>query len=276
MNNMPIMRLIQRKMPSLTGKARVIAQQILSDPEQLIQEKTVDLARRSGTDSAQVVRLCQKLGFKGFTDLKSKIMMEFLEQKNTLQRQVASPNDPVGKLKKMFSEDFTRTINDTLEELDDSQLAKAVKMISKAHSIFLFGMGASQLAARDMQTKLLRLGFSAFFIDDAEMMRVFGRTLTGSDLIFLVSFSGATEYMVSIAELAKKNQVPILSLTNYPDSPLARLSTAVLLTTANEDKVRVGAMTSIISQFLVIDLLTSMLAGLNRDSVVKRIYLTSQ
>ena len=50
MNNMPIMRLIQRKMPSLTGKARVIAQQILSDPEKLIQEKTVDLARRSGTD----------------------------------------------------------------------------------------------------------------------------------------------------------------------------------------------------------------------------------
>lgn len=276
MKNMPIMRLIQRKMPSLTGKARVIAQQILSDPEKLIQEKTVDLARRSGTDSAQVVRLCQKLGFEGFTDLKSKIMMEFLEQKNTLQRQVALPNDPVEKLKKMFSEDFTRTINGTLEELDDSQLVKAVKMISQAHNIFLFGMGASQLAARDMQTKLLRLGLSAFFIDDVEMMRVFGKTLTGSDLIFLISFSGATEYIVSIAQLAKKNQVPIISLTNYPDSPLARLSTTVLMTTANEDKVRVGAMTSIISQFLVIDLLTSMLAGLNRDSVVKRIYLTSQ
>lgn len=276
MKNMPIMRLIQRKMPSLTGKARVIAQQILSDPEKLIQEKTSDLARRSGTDSAQVVRLCQKLGFEGFTDLKSKIMMEFLEQKNTLQRQVAPPNDPVEKLKKMFSEDFTRTINGTLEELDDSQLVKAVKMISQAHNIFLFGMGASQLAARDMQTKLLRLGLSAFFIDDVEMMRVFGKTLTGSDLIFLISFSGATEYIVSIAQLAKKNQVPIISLTNYPDSPLARLSTTVLMTTANEDKVRVGAMTSIISQFLVIDLLTSMLAGLNRDSVVKRIYLTSQ
>lgn len=276
MKNMPIMRLIQRKMPSLTGKARVIAEQILSNPEQLIQEKTVDLARRSGTDSAQVVRLCQKLGFEGFTDLKSKIMMEFLEQKNTLQRQVSPPDTPVEKLKNMFSEDFTKTINDTLEELDDSVLSKAVKMLSKAHSIFLFGMGSSQLAARDMQTKLLRLGLSAFFVDDAEMMRGFCKTLTGSDLIFLISFSGTTEYMVSIAELAKKNQVPIISLTNYPDSPLARLSTVVLLTTANEDKVRVGAMTSIISQFLVIDLLTSMLAGLNRDSVVKRIYLTSR
>ena len=276
MKNMPIMRLIQRKMPSLTGKARVIAEQILSNPEQLIQEKTVDLARRSGTDSAQVVRLCQKLGFEGFTDLKSKIMMEFLEQKNTLQRQVSPPDTPVEKLKNMFSEDFTKTINDTLEELDDSVLSKAVKMLSKAHSIFLFGMGSSQLAARDMQTKLLRLGLSAYFIEDAEMMRGFCKTLTGSDLIFLISFSGTTEYIVSIAELAKKNQVPIISLTNYPDSPLARLSTVVLLTTANEDKVRVGAMTSIISQFLVIDLLTSMLAGLNRDSVVKRIYLTSQ
>lgn len=276
MKNMPIMRLIQRKMPSLTGKARVIAESILSDPEQLIREKTVDLARRSGTDSAQVVRLCQKLGFEGFTDLKSKIMMEFLERKDTLQRQVAPPNSPVEKLKKIFSEDFTNTINDTLEELDDSTLNKAVRMISKARSIFLFGVGASQLAARDMQTKLLRLGLSAFFIDDVELVKVFCKTLTRNDLVFLVSFSGATGSIVSIAELAKENQVPVLSLTNYPDSPLACLSTAVLLTTANEDKIRVGAMTSIIAQFLVIDLLTSMLAGLDRDSVVKRVYMTSR
>jgi len=263
-------------MPSLTGKARVIAEQILSDPEQLIQEKTADLARRSGTDSAQVVRLCQKLGFEGFTDLKSKIMLEFLEQKNTLQRQVAPPNTPVEKLKNIFSEDFTRTINDTLEELDDSMLTQAVKMISKAHSIFLFGMGASQLAARDMQTKLLRLGLPAFFVDDVELIRIFCKTLTSNDLLFLISFSGATENIISVAELARKKQVPVLSLTNFPDSPLARLSTSVLLTTANEDKIRLGAMTSVIAQFLVIALLTSMLAGLNRDSVVKRIYLTSK
>lgn len=276
MKNMPIIRLIQRKMPSLTGKARVIAEQILSDPEQLIQEKTADLARRSGTDSAQVVRLCQKLGFEGFTDLKSKIMLEFLEQKNTLQRQVAPPNTPVEKLKNIFSEDFTRTINDTLEELDDSMLTQAVKMISKAHSIFLFGMGASQLAARDMQTKLLRLGLPAFFVDDVELIRIFCKTLTSNDLLFLISFSGATENIISVAELARKKQVPVLSLTNFPDSPLARLSTSVLLTTANEDKIRLGAMTSVIAQFLVIALLTSMLAGLNRDSVVKRIYLTSK
>ena len=149
--------MIQRKMPELNGKARIIAENILADPESVIQEKASDLAKRSGVDSARVVRLCQQLGFEGFPDLKKQLVDEFLSQRSTLERQIAPANTPIEKLKVQFATDFTRTINDTLAELDEAQLKKALTLFTGAKCIYLAGYGSSALAALDMQTKLRRL-----------------------------------------------------------------------------------------------------------------------
>ena len=65
--------------------------------------------------------------------------------------------------------------------------------------------------------------------------------------------------------------MPLLALTNYMNSPLAQSAECVLKTTADEQKIRLGAMDSTISQFLVIDLLSSMLAARISEQTEKRI-----
>lgn len=267
----PVLLMIRRKLPELSGKFHMIAEQILKNPDQVIREKASDLAKRSNADSAQVVRLCQKLGFSGFPDLKSKIMEGYLTQWNTLDRQIASKNSPVSTLKQQFGEDFTKTISNTLSELDDSQIQRAVEVLSKARNIYLAGAGASALVARDMQIKLLRLGCNAIFFDDQEVMSGLCRVMKPEDILIVISFSGKTGSMIKLAESVRQNDVPVLVLTNYPESPLAENATVFLLTTAEEDKLRVGAMSSMISQFLVEDLLISLLAGMNRKRIEHRV-----
>lgn len=51
---------------------------------------------------------------------------------------------------------------------------------------------------------------------------------------------------------------------NFQDSPLVRSATITLLATADEQQLRLGAMDSIISQYLIVDLLISLLAGNDR------------
>lgn len=269
--NLSILRMIQRKMPELNGKARVIAEKILADPELIIQEKAADLAKRSGVDSARVVRLCQQLGFEGFPDLKQQLVEEFLSQRSTLERQIAPANTPIEKLKVQFAADFTQTINDTLDELDETQLKNALTLFTGAKCIYLAGYGSSALAAQDMQTKLLRLGFTAIFLNDHENLYTLCHTLNTTDLLVLFSFSGSTESILKTVEVAQNRNVPILALTNNPASPLAQKAVLTLLTIADEEKLRVGAMSSIISQFLTIDLLISLLAGLDRSRTESRI-----
>ena len=126
--------------------------------------------------------------------------------------------------------------------------------------IVVCGFGSSALAARDLRIKLVRIGYYAMFPDDAEYARSLIATLSEEDLLILISFSGDTPYILDNIKVAKKSGVPILALTNYLHSPLAESAVCVLPTTADEQRLRLGAMDSTVAQFLVIDLLSSLMA----------------
>lgn len=268
---LPTLLMIRRKLPELSGNFKAIAEQILSHPQEIVNEKVCVLAERSLCDSAQVVRFCQRLGFKGFSDLKNKIIKELLNQRRTLDSQIPLPENSFDQLKKKFADSFIRTINDTLHEIREEQMRKALELLKKSRLILISGFGSSGQIARDLHTKLLRLGFYAMFLEDAENARTECAALTKEDLLIAISFSGTTKYLLDEVNIATRNHVPVLGITNYPDSPLAGSSTVVLLTTADEQRLRLGAMDSIISQYLVVDLLISLLAGNDRKKTEERI-----
>lgn len=251
---------IRQRLVELSGNNRVIAERIINYPEEVLQAKVSEFAERCHCDSAQVVRLCQKLGYDGFTSLKNRIAAELLDPKRTLHRQIAEPATSFEQLKRNFSLNFTRTINDTLANLDEETVGQAVGLIRRARHIVVCGFGSSALAARDLRIKLVRIGYYAMFLDDAENIRSLVATLSKEDLLILISFSGDTPYILDNVRVAEKNGVPVLALTNYLHSPLAESASCVLPTTADEQRLRLGAMDSTVAQFLVIDLLSSFMA----------------
>ena len=190
----------------------------------------------------------------------SRIAVELLDPKRTLHRQIAEPATSFEQLKRNFSLNFTRTINDTLANLDEETVGQAVGLIRRARHIVVCGFGSSALAARDLRIKLVRIGYYAMFLDDAENIRSLVATLSKEDLLILISFSGDTPYILDNVRVAEKNGVPVLALTNYLHSPLAESASCVLPTTADEQRLRLGAMDSTVAQFLVIDLLSSFMA----------------
>ena len=251
---------IRQRLVELSGNNRVIAERIINYPEEVLQAKVSEFAERCHCDSAQVVRLCQKLGYDGFTSLKNRIAVELLDPKRTLHRQIAEPATSFEQLKRNFSLNFTRTINDTLANLDEETVGQAVGLMRRARHIAVCGFGSSALAARDLRIKLVRIGYYAMFLDDAENIRSLVATLSKEDLLILISFSGDTPYILDNVRVAEKNGVPVLALTNYLHSPLAESASCVLPTTADEQRLRLGAMDSTVAQFLVIDLLSSFMA----------------
>lgn len=251
---------IRQRLSEFTGNNRVIAERIIHFPEQVLQTKVSEFAEMCRCDSSQVVRLCQKLGYDGFTSLKNRIAAELIDPKRTLRRQIAEPTTTFGQMKKNFSQSFTRTINDTLENLSEEAIEQAAGLIRQARHIVVCGFGSSGLAARDLRIKLVRIGYYAMFVEDVENVRSLIATLAPQDLLILISFSGDTRSIQDSIHLARKNGVPILGLTNYLNSPLAKNAACILQTTADEQRLRLGAMDSTIAQFLVIDLLSSLLA----------------
>ena len=269
--SLPVLLLIRRKMPELSGNFHRIAEAVVREPEKIIDGRVADLARRCSCDSAQVVRFCQKLGLDGFSGLKNRIIDELLQEKNTLDRQIAPVRNAFEQRKASFAAECIRTVNDSLSELDETAVREALRRIREARAVYIAGFGASALAAQDLCGKLLRLGFHAVFQPDVENMRTLCGALTAKELLIAISFSGTTADLLDIVRIVGRNGVPVLALTNYPDSALAEMADTVLLTAADEQKLRVGAMTSLIAQLVVSDMLVSLLAGLDRAKTEKRV-----
>ena len=66
--------------------------------------------------------------------------------------------------------------------------------------------------------------------------------------------------MIRYAKIAKENDCPVAVICNYSQSELSQLADILLLTSSNEDDFRIGAMTSRLSQLMVVDILSVMLA----------------
>ena len=78
--------------------------------------------------------------------------------------------------------------------------------------------------------------------------------------MIVVSFRGENTEILNYIQVAKNNGCPVAAICNYSQSPVAESADMVLLTSANEDDFRIGAMTSRLSQLMVVDILSVMLA----------------
>ena len=148
------------------------------------------------------------------------------------------------------------------------------KLIYETKRIAVCGVGASNLTAQDFHDKLHRMGFHIFWASDQEMQKMNCALLDESDLLIVFSFSGNSEVMLKCMETVKSNGGTVFLISNYSNSPAARLADLIIHTVANEEKFRVGAITSRFAQLAIVDLLVLLLTLNYQDEVSRNILKT--
>ena len=92
------------------------------------------------------------------------------------------------------------------------------------------------------------------------MNKMTSSLLEKNDLMIVISFRGENKEILNYAKVAKNNDCPIIAICNYSQSAVARIADTVLLTSSDENDFRIGAMTSRLSQLMIVDILSVMLA----------------
>jgi len=114
--------------------------------------------------------------------------------------------------------------NKLAAQLDFNQLALFLPYILQADRIFMVGAGRSGLALRAAAMRLMHFGLTVF---------VAGETTTPAirkgDLLIAASGSGTTSTIVKAAAKAAAAGAMVISFSTTTDSPLARLSAAVMV-----------------------------------------------
>ena len=243
---------IQSQYSKLGAKKRRIADFVLSQPQKVIACPVQELAELCSCEQTTIIRFAQQLGFAGYTDLK----LAIARQTNAVWQEYQEPQTGNAVLQKLARR-HTETLQKTFLQLDETVLQKIGELLENHAQVLTFGAGSSQLAAMDLNIKLLRLGVHSNCFADLEMSKTFLGYARENGVLILFSNSGETSTTVELARLAKLEHITVAAVTSFPDSPLAKQADLKLITPcSDEPAIRFGVMSARTAQFAVVDALT--------------------
>ena len=130
-----------------------------------------------------------------------------------------------------------QALEDTRRHLKASRVLEALATRvnkGKFHQLVLTGMGASYYALHPLNVALVAHGLTAVMIETSELVHYHRRLFDSRTLIIAVSQSGRSAEIVRLLQINRR-RAAVVGVTNTADSPLARLTDAVVLTHAGQE-----------------------------------------
>ena len=240
------------------------------NPREVLTMQTSELAKAGYCSPATVIRLCQKLGFRGLKELKLAISEElgYAAANNTSSFDASLP---MKKVVADIVELYQKTMSQIQTLVDYTEVEKAASLIHKSSLVHLFGMGASYLVAEDFMMKLARVKKVGCLYHDIHLQLVDAGNVGVDEVCLIISYSGQTREVLKAAQEIRQNGGIIISLTQYSDNQLARMADCRLYVPATEEALRISAGSSRISQLVMIDILFSRILAMDYESSMVRI-----
>ncbi|MCV3205162.1 MurR/RpiR family transcriptional regulator [Mesorhizobium sp. YC-39] len=266
---MSVLKKIEAKLETMAPGDREIGQYIVGNPDQMLRLSTAALAAEIGRSQSSVVKFSQKLGYASYQELKLAVS-EAKAQEWQVPVGVIHGSIEVGDgyqviLKKLIGSKLL-SMQQTVAANSERIISRALEMLDGARRIHLVGVGASSLVARDFSYKLMKLGRNVLHDSDSHVQMANVSTLGPGDVLFALSYSGASIETLRIAELARKRGTTVIAVTGLHDNPLSRVADIRLYTIADEERARSSSITARDAQLTLTDLLFILLVQKQPDA----------
>lgn len=264
MQSLTYLERIRELYPELKGVEKKIAEYIMQNPERIIKLSITELSDECQSGEATIFRVCKKLGYKGYQELKIKIASEVIEPIKDIHEEISENDSTFIIMEKVFKSTIY-SLEKTMKLNKSSEIEKSISYLLNAETIAFFGMGGSASLAFDGYHKFLRTGKKCEYHSDTHLQVMTAALLKKNDCIIAISNTGSNKELVDNISAARENGVNIISITSNAKSPLSEVSDAVLLSYGKEKSFKSEATESKISTAAIIDTLFVNVCLKNRD-----------
>lgn len=262
---------IREMKDSLTPVERMVAEYILENMEEIPHLSIKNLALRSKTSDASVLRFCKTIGYEGYRSFIISVSASLgsMDEEQKDQYTDIRPGDDLFTVTSNICRNNCKSIEDTLSVIDRKEIARAVKVLRSSNRIVFFGIGASGLVCKDAEQKFSRIHKICHAYTDGHSQLTAATLLEKGDVAFFISNSGETLEILESLEIAKKNGASTIAITKYSKSELADKTDILLSISTPEISIRSGAMGSRIAMLTVVDILFAGVASAEYQNVKK-------
>lgn len=232
---------IRAERDQMSAVERRVADFILENAQLLRDYSSQQLADALGISQSSVVKFTQKLGFKGYPDLKYSVGEAIARADNGDAAQVAAhvpaaaDESPAGNLWrcKSASEEETRLINtpETLQAVGD-----AIATAGAGGKVFMIGLGDDDMYARGFAQRLSLLGIPCVHHVDAGRMAASVSAAGAGDILLVFSEHGQHPALCKIARFFRERRGRLITVTRHTSNPLRALADIALLVSAHDER----------------------------------------
>ncbi len=247
---------------NLTRKERVIADYMLSNPEQILNATAEEIGAATDSSAATVIRFCRTCGFNGLPELKLSLRRENRTMDPKPGREVdpsLHARDKASLIKQRVLGYHNLVINTLLSDWNLKAYDMAVNTILKARRIFILGEGGSRSACLNLFYTFLNMGLDVELYMDSVFEIIKVSRLEKNDVVIAITYTGRVRTTLESLELAHAHGVSTIGLIGRLDSPAVNYIDIVLNTTSVSRDYYDSEISIRIAEIIVIEILSTLL-----------------
>lgn len=229
---MPAIKQIFAKTDSLNGAQKRLGHYLQNDSSALLLSNVRDLAQAVGVSKSTVVRFAKSMGYKGFPEFKREIQKEMrgkLRAAVRMEETFAELGDDENIFAKLIKRDI-QLLQETLQAASFPDFHKAVEIIWRAQKVFIIGLNASMALAYLLHFRLVRVKKDTrwIFLTGGTSLLEQLAFMNPSDVLIAIDFLQVPREVQAALQHAKKVGAPILGITDFPSSAIAKAADVCL------------------------------------------------
>ncbi|MCX7555897.1 MurR/RpiR family transcriptional regulator [Xanthomonadaceae bacterium JHOS43] len=232
---------IRAERDQMSAIERRIADFILDNAQLLRDYSSQQLANALGISQSSVVKFSQKLGFKGYPDLKFSVGEELARHGSD-----ADSTDGGTAVEESPSDTLWRAKSEAREETDlvnpADELAAAVAALESARRILVLGQGEDGLNAIVFASRLAQLGLPAHAHTDRALALPTLLSMEAGDVLFVLSEFGTQPGLDPLLRSVRASGARVISVTRHTANALRSHADVALLVSAHASEPHIEAM----------------------------------
>ena len=232
---------IRSERDRMSAIERRIADFVLDNAQLLRDYSSQQLANALGISQSSVVKFCQKLGFKGYPDLKLSISEAVVRADNG---NGGAPSAAAGDedaesigtdlwLRKSEAEQATRLIN------PPDAVAAAAAAIAAAGKVFIIGLGDDDIHARTLALRLSLLGILTVHNFDPAHMTASLSAAAANDVLLVFSEQGMQPALCQLGRHFHAQRGTVVTITRHSANALRAHADLALLVSAHDERAHI-------------------------------------
>jgi DNA-binding MurR/RpiR family transcriptional regulator len=273
---MPPLVKIRSERDQMSAIERRIADFLLDNAHLLRDYSSQQLADALKISQSSVVKFSQKLGFKGYPDLKFSIG-EAVARTNGAgpERAGRSSRTTPDTLAEDLWHDKSRAQEETRAINPSDRIEAAVRALDAAGKVFVLGLAHDNVAAQAFAARLASLGIVALpHIDPTLLVSCLPMARAG-DVLLAVSEHGKTAELAQLCRQFRERRCKVISITRHSTNAVRPHADIALLVSAHDNRPHVEPLLFQAAMQHLFDVLFVQLCA-EDDSRVKRLSESSE